>query len=122
MEWIFDGDRPIWLQIVERLKQRIATGAYPPGDRLPTVRDLSCEAGVNPNTMQRALAQLETDGLAVASRTAGRHVTGDGAAINALRQRLAGNEIEEFLKNMEALGYSAGEAADLLKERKGKEG
>ena len=115
MEWTLDGDRPIWLQLTERLRQRIATGVYPPGQRLPSVRDLSCEAGVNPNTMQRALAHLETEGLAVTNRTAGRQVTADGAIIVALRQRLAREIVDEFLNNMEELGFSAVEAVNLVR-------
>ena len=64
MEWNLSGDRPIWLQLSQQLARRILVGAYPPGSRLPSVRELAAEAGVNPNTMQRALAQLEQDGLA----------------------------------------------------------
>ena len=77
MDWKFSDDRPIWLQLSEQLARRIVTGTYPPGSKLPSVRELAAEAGVNPNTMQRALAQLEQDGLAKADRTAGRTVTGD---------------------------------------------
>ena len=72
MDWRFTDDRPIWLQLTEQLTRRIITGVYPPGSRLPPVRELAAQAGVNPNTMQRALAQLEQDGLAFADRTAGR--------------------------------------------------
>ena len=75
MDWRFTDDRPIWLQLTEQLTRRIITGVYPPGSRLPPVRELAAQAGVNPNTMQRALAQLEQDGLAFADRTAGRLVT-----------------------------------------------
>ena len=71
MDWRFTDDRPIWLQLTEQLTRRIITGVYPPGSRLPPVRELAAQAGVNPNTMQRALAQLEQDGLAFADRTAG---------------------------------------------------
>lgn len=117
MEWTLDEDRPIWLQLTERLKQRIATGVYALGQRLPSVRELSCEAGVNPNTMQRALAQLETDGLAVTNRTAGRQVTSDGDVIGSLRQRLAREIIDGFLKNMEILGFSAEEAIELARRK-----
>ena len=70
MDWRFTDDRPIWLQLTEQLTRRIITGVYPPGSRLPPVRELAAQAGVNPNTMQRALAQLEQDGLAFADRTA----------------------------------------------------
>lgn len=71
MEWKLNDDRPIWLQLAEQMTRRIITGVYPPGSKLPPVRELAAEAGVNPNTMQRALAQLEQDGLAKADRTAG---------------------------------------------------
>ena len=71
----FDASRPIYAQLVERLKARILAGTYPPGGHLDSVRDLAAAAGVNPNTMQRALAQLETEGLVHTERTAGRYVT-----------------------------------------------
>ena len=77
MDWKLEDDRPIWTQLTEQLKRRIIAGVYPPGSKLPPVRELAAEAGVNPNTMQRALAQLEQDGLARADRTAGRLVTQD---------------------------------------------
>ena len=75
----FDASRPIYAQLVERLKARILAGTYPPGGHLDSVRDLAAAAGVNPNTMQRALAQLETEGLVHTERTAGRYVTEDTA-------------------------------------------
>ena len=81
MDWRFTDDRPIWLQLTEQLTRRIITGVYPPGSRLPPVRELAAQAGVNPNTMQRALAQLEQDGLAFADRTAGRLVTEDTSVL-----------------------------------------
>ena len=76
----FDASRPIYAQLVERLKARILAGTYPPGGHLDSVRDLAAAAGVNPNTMQRALAQLETEGLVHTERTAGRYVTEDTAS------------------------------------------
>ena len=81
----FDASRPIYAQLVERLKARILAGTYPPGGHLDSVRDLAADAGVNPNTMQRALAQLETEGLVRTERTAGRYVTEDTALIEQLR-------------------------------------
>lgn len=84
MDWRFTDDRPIWLQLTEQLTRRIITGVYPPGSRLPPVRELAAQAGVNPNTMQRALAQLEQDGLAFADRTAGRLVTEDTSVLDAV--------------------------------------
>lgn len=86
MEWRFTDDRPIWQQLTEQLTLRILKGEYPPGSRLPAVRELAAQAGVNPNTMQRALAQLESDGLAAGGRTAGRTVTEDAAVIEAAKK------------------------------------
>ncbi len=116
MSWDLDGAAPIWLQIHGQLALRIATGFYPPGGRMPPVRELAAEAGVNPNTMQRALAQLESDGLAVTNRTAGRTVTADEAALRALRRRLADEKIEDYLRSMARLGFCKEEAIRLLQE------
>ena len=116
MDWRFTDDRPIWLQLTEQLTRRIITGIYPPGSRLPPVRELAAQAGVNPNTMQRALAQLEQDGLAVADRTAGRLVTEDVSVLDAVRRAQARVLIEHYYDAMAELGYSRTEAAELLKE------
>ena len=83
MDWKLTDNRPIWQQLTEQLTLRILKGEYPPGERLPGVRELAAQAGVNPNTMQRAMAQLEAGGLAVGSRTAGRTVTENTAVIEA---------------------------------------
>ena len=112
MDWRFTDDRPIWLQLTEQLTRRIITGVYPPGSRLPPVRELAAQAGVNPNTMQRALAQLEQDGLAFADRTAGRLVTEDTSVLGAQARVL----IEHYYDSMAELGYARTEAAELLKE------
>ena len=116
MEWKLEDSRPIWIQLWEQLARRIATGAYPPGSRLPSVRELAAEAGVNPNTMQRALAQLEQEGLCRADRTAGRLVTGDTQVIEAVRRREAEGVIRQDLEGMAGLGYTREQAAELLKE------
>ena len=89
MGWILDKNRPIYLQLVETLQSRIVSGAYPPGAKIDSVRDLAAEAAVNPNTMQRALAELEQSGLLRAERTAGRFVTEDKELIAAVRNREA---------------------------------
>ena len=114
MGWTFSGDKPIYTQLVERLEKRIVTGEYPPGARLDSVRDLAAEAAVNPNTMQRALAELENTGLVYAQRTAGRFVTEDGEKIAALRTRLGREKIRRFLAEMRELGYERAEAAALV--------
>ena len=116
MEWNLSGDRPIWLQLSQQLARRILVGAYPHGSRLPSVRELAAEAGVNPNTMQRALAQLEQDGLARADRTAGRLVTQDTAVLDAARRAEARVIMEQYFDAMAQLGFSRQQAAELLRE------
>ena len=112
----FDSSRPIYAQLVERLKAKILAGIYPPGGHLDSVRDLAAAAGVNPNTMQRALQELESRGLLQAQRTAGRTVTADDTALQALRRRRAGTLAAEFLHQMQALGLTEAEIETLLRE------
>lgn len=116
MEWRIDGSRPIWQQLQEQLTLRIIAGEYPMGSRLPSVRDLAAEAGVNPNTMQRALGAMEGTGLLVTNRTAGRYVTEDRARLDAIRLTLARDCMAEYLSKMKTLGYSEEEARNLLLE------
>ena len=116
MDWQFTEDRPIWQQLTDQLALRILKGEYPPGERLPGVRELAAQAGVNPNTMQRALVQLEQENLAKADRTAGRLVTQDVAALEAARLREAEAVIRDYFEAMAALGYDRDRAASLLKE------
>ena len=116
MDWRLEDNRPIWLQLSQQLTRRIITGVYPPGSRLPSVRELAAEAGVNPNTMQRALAQLEQEGLARADRTAGRLVSQDAAVLEATRLREARGVVRDYFEAMSALGYSRERAVELLKE------
>ena len=116
MGWILDKNRPIYLQLVETLQSRIVSGAYPPGAKIDSVRDLAAEAAVNPNTMQRALQELESCGLLQAQRTAGRTVTADDTALQALRRRRAGTLAAEFLHQMQALGLTEAEIETLLRE------
>lgn len=110
----FDSSRPIYAQLVERLKAKILAGTYPPGGHLDSVRDMAAAAGVNPNTMQRALAQLETEGLVRTERTAGRYVTEDTMLIEQLRAATAEKFAEEFLEKMRSIGYSPAQVAELL--------
>ena len=116
MDWTFTDDRPIWQQLTEQLTVRILKGEYPPGGRLPAVRELASQAGVNPNTMQRALAQLEADGLAVGSRTAGRTVTEDAAVIAAAAKARARAAVAACLEVLSQLGYGAEDALVFVKE------
>ncbi len=114
MAWKFRSDQPIWLQTADRIKQRIFTGEYPPGGRVPPVRELSQEAGINPNTVQRALAHLEQEGLVCTRSTTGRTVTEDTAAIAALRQQIARELIRQCCQGLEELGYRPEDMAELL--------
>ena len=110
----FDASRPIYAQLVERLKAKILAGTYPPGGHLDSVRDLAAAAGVNPNTMQRALAQLEAEGLVRTERTSGRFVTEDTDLIEQLRASAARNIAADFLEQMRSIGYTPQQAAELL--------
>ena len=85
----FQSNTPIYLQLIDMLKLQIVSGRLKPGDKLPSVRDLAMEYGVNPNTMQKALGQLEWEKLVYTVRTTGRYVTEDAASIQALRKELA---------------------------------
>ena len=111
----FDMSRPIYAQIVERLKAKILAGVYPPGGHLDSVRDMAAAAGVNPNTMQRALAQLEAEGLVRTERTSGRFVTEDTDLIEQLRASAARNIAADFLEKMRSIGYPPQQAAELLR-------
>lgn len=122
MKWQFSNDAPIYAQLIAQIKVGIVTGAFPPGERLPSVRDLATEAGVNPNTMQRALAELERDGLVYSQRTAGRFVTEDKHMIDTAKRGLAESHIRTFLLAMLHLGYQREEILDLLRQETSKEG
>ena len=114
MDWQITADRPVYLQLIEQLELAIAAGEYPAAARLPAVRELAAQAAVNPNTMQRALQELEVRGLLVTQRTAGRCVTGQQERIAALRRRLAEAEAARFLQRMGRLGCPPGEALAFL--------
>lgn len=121
MRWQFSNDAPIYTQLIQQIKIGIVTGGFPPGERLPSVRDLATEAGVNPNTMQRALAELERDGLVYSQRTAGRFVTEDNTMIQTAKRDLAQRHIHVFLEAMLQLGFRREEIIQLLEQELGKE-
>ena len=105
MPWDLDNNRPIYLQLMEKIQQDIVTGVYKPGEKLPSVRDLALDAAVNPNTMQKALAELERNGLVYAQRTSGRFITDNEELLKQLKRKLAATYVEEFLANMSQLGF-----------------
>ncbi|HHY24912.1 MAG TPA: GntR family transcriptional regulator [Clostridiaceae bacterium] len=116
MVWQFKADRPIYTQLVEQIELRIVSGEYSPGSRLPSVRDLAAEASVSPNTMQKALAELEQNGLLYSQRTSGRYVTEDEKMILKAKNTIALEEIKEFLQKMSKLGFSSQETISLIEK------
>lgn len=116
MPWNLDSSRPIYLQIIERVQMDIITGRYQPGDKLPSVRDLAQEAAVNPNTMQKALSELERSGLIYSQRTSGRFITEDKELIHQMKKELAAAEVSAFVAHMEQLGITPEEIRQLLAE------
>ena len=116
MPWNLDSSRPIYLQIIERVQMDIITGRYQPGDKLPSVRDLAQEAAVNPNTMQKALSELERSGLIYSQRTSGRFITEDKELIHQMKKELAAAEVSAFVAHMKQLGITPEEIRELLAE------
>ncbi len=121
MEWNINSNAPIYTQLVEQLTLRIVTTEYIPGQRLKSVRELAMEAGVNPNTMQRALSELERQGLVFSLRTSGRFVTEDTKMIEDAKKQIAAEQVESFLKAMELLGFDQEEIMSLIAAAKEKE-
>lgn len=105
MSWQLKADRPIYIQLIEQIKLRIVSGMYEAGSKLPAVRDMAAEASVNPNTMQKALAELERDGLVYSQRTSGRYITEDESMIQQIKSDLALEQITEFFQKMSQLGF-----------------
>lgn len=122
MAWNLDSDRPIFQQIIERIQIEILSGRYAPGNKLPSVRDLAMEAAVNPNTMQRALAELERMGLVYTQRTSGRFITEDGSMIERLKEEKAREAVGTFVARMKQIGYSRQDAIDVLSRQPSDEG
>ena len=121
MRWNIRSDAPVYSQLVEHIKLAIVSGEFPLGSRLPSVRELAAEAGVNPNTMQRAFAELEREGLVLTQRTAGRTVTEDALRIETVKRRLAAAAIQTFWVSMRLLGFDQSEALRMLAESGKKE-
>ena len=114
MSWEFQDHLPIYAQLMDTLKRRIITGRYLPGEKLPSVRELAAEAGINPNTVPRAFSELEREGLIYTPRATGKYVTENADEIKSARQTLAKTQVAEFLSNMQSLGYSVGDVIVLL--------
>lgn len=114
MSWKLNPDRPVYVQLIERITTDIIAGIYPPGSKLPSVRDLAQTAGVNPNTMQKALSEMERTNLVYSQRTSGRFITEDLSMIDDLKTELASEQIKEFLEKMEKIGLSKEDIIGLI--------
>ncbi|MHC1748520.1 MAG: GntR family transcriptional regulator [Cellulosilyticaceae bacterium] len=114
MPWEFDADKPIYLQLMDKIKLSIISGEIKPGAKLDSVRDMAEVAGVNPNTMQRALSELERELLIYSQRTSGRYVTQDEELIDRARDEYATAKIEDFTKSLLEIGYTQKELLELI--------
>lgn len=115
MKWQLSSDRPIYSQLVEQITHRILCGEFCAGEKLPSVRDLAERAAVNPNTMQKALAELERSGLVYTQRTAGRFITEDKTMLENVKTQLASEQIKMFFEQMNQLGFNKTQTIDLIK-------
>ncbi|CRZ33760.1 DNA-binding transcriptional regulator YhcF (GntR family) [Herbinix hemicellulosilytica] len=116
MQWDLNSDKPVYLQLVEQIQAGIISGKYRPGDKLPSVREMAAQAMVNPNTMQRAMSELEREGLVYANRTAGRFITSDEELIRQLKKRYITQIINDFLEKTGQLGLDTDEIISLINE------
>ena len=116
MTWVLDNNMPIYLQLMGRIQRDIISGRYGPGDKLPSVRELAVEAAVNPNTMQKAMSELERSGLVYSQRTSGRFITEDEELLKELKKEQAARYLEEFIESMHNLGLKNAEIRILFED------
>lgn len=116
MAWSFSSDRPVYLQIAERIKKSVLSGGYTAGEQLPTVRQLALEAAVNPNTVQHAFVELEDEGIIISKGTLGRFVTEDMEVIEVCRREMAEKLVKNFVDSIEELSIPLEEAIEMVKE------
>lgn len=116
MAWEFKNDRPIYAQILEHMELDILSGKYSPGEKVPSVRELAADAAVNPNTMQRAMAELERRGLVYTERTNGRFITENMGMLQDVKRRIAEEYIGEFADKMKRIGYSEEDIKYLMRD------
>ncbi len=114
MSYNFNDETPIYLQIIEHIKMQIISGKYLPKQKIPSVRELSFEYQVNPNTVQKSLFELESMGLIYTERTNGKYVTDDAALIAKIKQQTINKMIEEFYLSMQSIGIGKEEVLQIL--------
>ncbi len=112
----FDKNQPIHIQLVDEFKRLIVTGKLESGEKINSVREYAEEMGVNPNTMQKAMATLEQMGLVYTERTSGRYVTNDKKLINEARIQMTETQITEFMERMESLGLTPDEIIEQIRK------
>jgi len=116
VDYIFDNERPIYVQLVEKIRIEIISGKLKLGERLPSVRELALTARVNPNTMQKALVELEDEGLVYTERTNGKFVTENKELIEKIKKKLAEEKVNNYLTDMKNIGITYEEAIIYLQE------
>lgn len=116
MAWKFSSDRPVYLQISERIVRKVLSGEYSAGEQIPSVRQLALEAAVNPNTVQHAFAELENEGLIISKGTLGRFVTEDSQVVEACRRRMAEQLVRDFVENIGQLSITKEQAVIMIEE------
>ena len=114
MQWKFTGSQPVYMQIMEQIRGAILAGEFPPGSRIPPVREFAAQAQVNPNTMQRAMLELEREGLLITDGTVGRYVTQDAAVLDDMRKTATDAIIRGAAAQFKALGLTMAEACQML--------
>jgi DNA-binding transcriptional regulator YhcF (GntR family) len=113
---------PVYIRLIDDIYMRILTGEYPPGSKLPTVRDLALTMCANPNTVQRALGRIEEKGLIYTQRTTGKYVTENTSVINEARRSLAEQYADEYFENMKRIGFGSEEASSFIREKEDQNG
>lgn len=122
MNYIFDNERPIYIQLVELIRIDIVSGKYEKGSKLPSVRELALTMKVNPNTMQKALVELENEKLIYTERTNGKYVTEDEKKLEKIKKQLAQEKVNNYLNSMKSIGINYEDALSYLQELGGKDG
>lgn len=117
MEFIFDNERPIYIQLVEQIRFEIISGRLTKGEKIPSVRELALKVKVNPNTVQKALAQLERDNLIYTERTNGKYVTEDENVIQKFKADVINDKVGGFVADMKNIGISSTEIIEYLQNR-----
>ena len=120
MDYNFDNERPIYIQLVEKIRIEIVSGNLKKGQKIPSVRELALMMKVNPNTMQKALMELENEKLIYTERTNGKYVTEDEKLIERVKNELAKEKVENYINSMNSIGISFEEAIKYLQELGGK--